>query len=636
MARGTFLVVEGTDGSDKDAQVVKLTERLEREGYEVVAFNFPQYQQPSSYFIHEYQKGKYGSDEEVGPYTGSLFYALDRYQAAPEIRKAIEAGKVVIANRFTGSNMAHHGTKFAQSEHRRGYFIWLDNLEYEMLKIPRPDRSIVLRAPTETAQPLTEVYDDLCQLFPKDFIRIDCFRDKKLLDAETIHALLWQTIEPLLPSKPEKQSNAVTTKPVSVTMKQVDQQKESSTQPQTDESYVIEKASSLLINKLEGDRVTVVIRQASFEQKDETGKYRYYIPKAFDAKTKATYLETMDRIFDLYAEMVKKVTSYIRNNSDTPKEKQDDSWRDKTRVEAYETMRTVLPVAATSAIDVTVSSQVLERTILRLISDDLPEARDVAKQLLTKSHKTIPALLNYTDRLDLTAGTMAYTAKNRHVVQELADLYLPENHASETDPVTLTSVWPRNELDLIPDMLYGYSNLSLKDLQDEVATWPIDRRMDIFEAYVGKRLNRYDHPGDALEKAYYNWDIVSDYATFSDLQRYQSLDRINWQLLTPRYGYDIPQLVEDAGLLDHFEECFDLSLQLYSTLQAAGFTAEAQYATLFGHRMRWKVAYNASGAFHVHERYSRPGAKKLLQTMHERLAEVHPMIAEAMKFVNQA
>lgn len=216
---GSFIVIEGTDGSGKGTQFAKLVERLTAEGYDVAQFDFPQYDQPSSYFVREYLNGNYGSAEEVGPYTGSLFYALDRYQAAPAIQEALEAGKVVVANRFTGSNMAHQGTKFAIPAERRGYFIWNDNLEFEMLKIPRPDKSFVLRVPAETAQQLVdqkearnytdkkrdlheadlghlqrsvEVYDDLCQLFPQDFVRVDCVRDNSLLDIETIHQLLWQ------------------------------------------------------------------------------------------------------------------------------------------------------------------------------------------------------------------------------------------------------------------------------------------------------------------------------------------------------------------------------------------------------------------------------------------------------------
>src|SRR6266545_8227835 len=217
--KGTFIVIEGTDGSGKTTQFELLKTRLAEAGYQVETFDFPQYDLPSSYFVKQYLNGNYGTIDEVGPYTASLFYALDRYEAAPAIRKALEEGKIVLCNRFTGSNMAHQGTKFANPEERRGYFIWLDNVEFEMLKIPRPDVSFVLRLPADIAQMLVDdkaqrtytdkkrdiheadlahleralaVYDDMTQLFPKDFQRIDCVRGGKLLDIETIQTMLWQ------------------------------------------------------------------------------------------------------------------------------------------------------------------------------------------------------------------------------------------------------------------------------------------------------------------------------------------------------------------------------------------------------------------------------------------------------------
>ena len=125
---GLFLVIEGTDGSGKGTQFKILADRLKSEGHDVVTFDFPQYDHDSSYFVKQYLNGNYGTADEVGPYTGSLFYALDRYQAAPAIRQALADGKIVLANRFTGSNMAHQGTKFTNDEERRGNFIWLDNL----------------------------------------------------------------------------------------------------------------------------------------------------------------------------------------------------------------------------------------------------------------------------------------------------------------------------------------------------------------------------------------------------------------------------------------------------------------------------------------------------------------------------
>ncbi len=88
-----------------------------------------------------------------------------------------------------------------------------------------------------------------------------------------------------------------------------------------------------------------------------------------------------------------------------------------------------------------------------------------------------------------------------------------------------------------------------------------------------------------------------------------------------------------------FDECFDISLELYSALQAAGHELEAQYATLLGHTMRWKITYNAREAFHLHELRTspqgHPGYRKLVLAMHAKLAEVHPLTAASMKFVNQ-
>jgi thymidylate synthase ThyX len=142
-----------------------------------------------------------------------------------------------------------------------------------------------------------------------------------------------------------------------------------------------------------------------------------------------------------------------------------------------------------------------------------------------------------------------------------------------------------------------------------------------------------------MEKAHYSWDIMCEYAAFKDLQRHRMVDDQAWQQLTPRYGYNTPKLVEQAGLSEQFDACFEISLKLYSLLQQAGYATEAQYATLHGHIMRWKVTYNAREAFHFHELRTSPQGhpvyRKLVMQMHEKLAEVHPIMAESMKFVNQ-
>lgn len=753
---GLFIVIEGTDGSGKATQFELIKKRLEDTGHEVAAFDFPQYDEPSSYFVKKYLNGDYGTAEEVGPYTGSLFYALDRYEAAPAIRKALAAGKIVLANRFTGSNMAHQGTKFRNAEQRRGYFIWLDNLEFEMLKIPRPHMSLVLRVPADTAQKLVdqkagrnytdkkrdlheadlehlersvEVYDDLCQLFPNDFTRIDCVRSGQLLSIDDVNNLLWEKIKPLLPSikkdkkkkimasgiftskksqaeepnpyvekdgsgtritkagreylktavtEPEGNVYAFTNKlsPTTIAAAMarlsrrgddmrvtildefahaMDKDKQllqrvitafgdDSVQQLVGQHVVVENASNLLTKKLEWGRLAAYLEQSTryiyFDQKDKDGKYRYYTPPEFDMATKRLYEQKMDQIFETYSEMVHKLTDYIQVNSKTPRKEQDGPWRAATRAQACDAIRPVLPVATTSTVGIFASGQALESLITHLLSDELAEARDTGQKMLKEARKVIPTFLERADKPERGGAIVAYRANTFAAVKELSSEILPKTLGNEaTEPVSLISVWPRNELDLVPDILYEHSDLSLRELEKIVGSWPYAKREEVLKTYMGERLNRRHRPGRALEKAHYSFDLLCDYGIFRDLQRHRMVDDLEWQQLSPRNGFEVPRLVEDAGLTEQFEKCFEISLELYGQLQKAGYNLEAQYATLLGHRMRWKLTMNAREAFHFVELRTspqgHPGYRKLAKQIYDKIAEIHPLLAEAMIFVNQ-
>lgn len=408
--------------------------------------------------------------------------------------------------------------------------------------------------------------------------------------------------------------------------------------------FVIEKTTKLMTNIIEWNRLAAYLEQSTryiyFDQKDEKGHYRYYIPRNLDKKTKQTYRRTMDQIFDIYSDMVHKLTDYVREHSDVPEKERDVAFNGATRAQACDAARLVLPLAVTTTIGAYASAQSLEGMIMHLQSLDLQEARDIGDELLKQARQVMPMFLERADKPERGGATVAYKANTIHVVRELAQKELPAQHtASSQDNVTLVDYWPKNELDLVADMLYDHSDLALRDIQAEVRAWPYDKKEQVFKAYMGERLNRRHRPGRALEKAHYSWDLICDFGIFCDLQRHRMVDDMEWQEATPRYGYEIPKLVEDAGLVDQFEQCFDLSLQLYSDLQAGGYSLEAQYATLLGHKMRWKVTYNAREAFHFHELRTspqgHPGYRKLVQQMHEKLAEVHPLMAESMIFVNQ-
>lgn len=160
MTKGKFIVIDGTDGSGKATQTKLLVDNLSQSGYSVVMVDFPQYDEPSSYFVQKYLRGEYGSLEEIGPYQASVFYALDRYDKSKDIRNWLDQGKIVIANRYTSSNMGHQACKISDKILRNNFLSWLEEFEFNLLNIPKPDSVILLYLPAEIGQVLVDKKSD--------------------------------------------------------------------------------------------------------------------------------------------------------------------------------------------------------------------------------------------------------------------------------------------------------------------------------------------------------------------------------------------------------------------------------------------------------------------------------------------
>ncbi|HCB51190.1 TPA: thymidylate kinase, partial [Patescibacteria group bacterium] len=69
-------------------------------------------------------------------------------------------GKIVISNRYVSANMGHQAGKIHDMKERDVYLEWLDNLEYGIFGIPKPDKNILLYMPTEIGQQLVDKKGD--------------------------------------------------------------------------------------------------------------------------------------------------------------------------------------------------------------------------------------------------------------------------------------------------------------------------------------------------------------------------------------------------------------------------------------------------------------------------------------------
>ena len=156
--KGTLIVLEGIDGSGKETQASFLEKKLKEKGREVMHISFPDYESPSSALVKMYLKGDFGKNpEDVNPYAASLFYAVDRFASyRMKWKDFYQKGGIIIADRYTTSNMVHQMTKYEDKKARKDFLSWLEKTEYEELELPVPDLVILLDIPLRVSENLVK------------------------------------------------------------------------------------------------------------------------------------------------------------------------------------------------------------------------------------------------------------------------------------------------------------------------------------------------------------------------------------------------------------------------------------------------------------------------------------------------
>lgn len=175
--KGKIILIEGTDGSGKETQSNKLFVKLGDLKHRDVfggSMGFPRYMTPTGRIVGQCYLGKnnlgegdvawFGDPDTVDPKVASLYYAADRLNAKKDLLERLEGdGRAIIIDRYIESNMAHQGGKILDRKEREEFWDFLENLEYGLLELPRPDLTLFLYMPLEVSRELkkNQVGDDL-------------------------------------------------------------------------------------------------------------------------------------------------------------------------------------------------------------------------------------------------------------------------------------------------------------------------------------------------------------------------------------------------------------------------------------------------------------------------------------------
>lgn len=169
MNKGKFIVIEGTDCSGKETQTNLLLSRLQQDGVKVEKVTFPMYDTPTGRIVCGPYLGKKsvcdGYFEEgaanVDPKVAALYFVADRIYNKDKITNLINNGTNVLSDRYIESNMAHQGGKILDKEKRFEMYKWLEELEYGLGDLPKPDATVLLYVPYQYALELKKNREEL-------------------------------------------------------------------------------------------------------------------------------------------------------------------------------------------------------------------------------------------------------------------------------------------------------------------------------------------------------------------------------------------------------------------------------------------------------------------------------------------
>jgi thymidylate synthase ThyX len=428
-----------------------------------------------------------------------------------------------------------------------------------------------------------------------------------------------------------------------------------------------EQSSNVLSKVLEWGRLMSYLEQSTryiaYDIRLDSGHYRYFRPpEILDSPYGARYVGDMDRVFDTYAALLPPMQDAVIERFPRQAGDSDFVYRQATKAKSLDALRGLLPAASLSNIGLYGTGQSYEQLLLRMRAHPLPEARTYADMMLIELRKVIPSFLQRVDVAERGGQWTAYLASTRDATARLVARLWPEDAPDAPDApdgpdapdapdspadgdgdgtapeVTLLDFDPEGEDKVLAAICFSQMRCSERQALQRVRRLGHDERVALLAAYVGERRNRRHRPGRAFERTDYRFELVTDYGAFRDLQRHRMLT-IEWQRLGITLGYDMPELVADAGLGQGYADAIERAEDLYRTL-APHFPEQAAYAVALAHRIRYVMQCNAREAMHLIELRSgpqgHPAYRRVAQQMHRAIAEEagHRALAGAMAFVD--
>jgi thymidylate synthase ThyX len=308
-----------------------------------------------------------------------------------------------------------------------------------------------------------------------------------------------------------------------------------------------------------------------------------------DVATQAEFTQEVEALFAAYDKIFAGTFEFLKTKIAKPDAMAQDAFERTVKARAFDVARYLLPLATNTSLGQIVNARTLETQISRLLSSEFAEVRMLGEKLKAAAAGTAwnpdpsarevhvaPTLVKY-------AAASPYEMESRRALAQAARELLGNQNIASAPLVDLVEpeagISPNDalEIDLAASLLYPHCHFSFRQIRDAVLALTAARRGELVALGVQHRgrhdeLPRAYSAGQALR-----FDILMDIGGFRDMHRHRRCVQLR-QPYTITHGYEIPQYVDESGLLPEYRAAMDRAFAIAHQLSPCHSDRSAQRA----------------------------------------------------------
>ena len=387
--------------------------------------------------------------------------------------------------------------------------------------------------------------------------------------------------------------------------------------------------SQIAIKHIEHQRIGIAPLEQSTRYVDFSskinGKYRYYTDPTLESLgLKEDYETAMDNLFLTYTHLSEELFNYLR--AKYPEEN--------LRVitaKVFDTVRGLLPTCTLSQVGFFGNGQAFEYLIARSVDNHMGEIRWVGETAFAELSKPIPSFL----RRLVSESSLDYrkylSERRKRVLEFMKETDVQETIISPTNiGVELIDYDPAGESKIIAVLLWKEGHESFRDIFEKVDKFSPEQKEALLQKVLADRKAIWYKIPRAFEFADVMYEVVTNIGAWRDIQRHR-LKTQERQLFIVAHGFDVPELLIEAGLDTEFSKAILAVENVYADIAAHDLEL-AQYCCTLAHRVRslhkanlreiwWETELRTIAQGH-------PDYRSIEQQLAVLVSQVYPMLAK--------